>query len=124
MNLKRYILNNLGAKILCLIVAFALWSYIKGGEIVEREFEVAITPENLPPRMRILSTQKILLRVRGPKGVVDDIKSEDFYLSIDLQGKAQGKYRYPISHHRIKAPWGLEIVDLSPKEISITLEAR
>jgi hypothetical protein len=117
-------MHNLRIKIFCVVVAFALWCYIKEGELVERRFTVMVTPQGLPSKMEIFPPQRVLLVVKGQRGLLEEVRSEDFYLPINLQGKGKGQYIYSISPDKIRVPKGLEIVDFFPKEIFFVVRVR
>lgn len=73
---------NLGLKLLSIVLAILLWSFVRGAKVVEREYRIPIRYVNLPdsllfieqpPReMRILlagPAQEMLLRLQGMRDV-------------------------------------------------------
>ena len=62
--------ENILARIICLLIACAMWVYVMTDQnpIVERSVEVHLQQNNLPNNMMVFNApEKILVRVRGSR---------------------------------------------------------
>jgi len=119
--------NDLTVKILALIIAIILWSYVMS-EVdpitkdsinvdvnflneasLERQGLVVLEPENASVRVEI----------SGRRSDVIKISDKDIIAQVDLSGYSEGKLKVPVY---VQAPSSVTVEDYSPKEILITFD--
>lgn len=123
--IKRWIFHNTGAKLASLLLALALWFYISMGETIKRSFIVPLSWENIPVNLEpsFDSTSVVSIITQGPRSILSNIQGKDFFIPLDLSGKTAGKYyTYVLSPDLVRAPRGVEVLDVSPPRVSIFLE--
>ena len=110
------------ARIICLLIACAMWVYVMTDQnpIVERSVEVHLQQNNLPNNMMVFNApEKILVRVRGSRTqVMADNLDKQISASINLKNITEGQQSLPITVTYA----GGEVVTVTPKEVSIYVD--
>jgi YbbR domain-containing protein len=121
---KYKLLDNLGLKIMSLLIAIAIWLFV----IVEKQPEVGfIVPLNfsdIPQSMALIKRgpQDIEIRVKGPESLISNLTSRQFEVNIDLSHTQVGETTFFLSPDNINAPRGIRVVRLLPSQVKATLE--
>ena len=114
--------ENILARIICLLIACAMWVYVMTDQnpIVERSVEVHLQQNNLPNNMMVFNApEKILVRVRGSRTqVMADNLDKQISASINLKNITEGQQSLPITVTYA----GGEVVTVMPKEVSIYVD--
>ena len=114
--------ENILARIICLLIACAMWVYVMTDQnpIVERSVEVHLQQNNLPNNMMVFNApEKILVRVRGSRTqVMADNLDKQISASINLKNITDGHQSLPITVTYA----GGEVVTVTPKEVSIYVD--
>ncbi|WP_293833745.1 YbbR-like domain-containing protein [uncultured Phascolarctobacterium sp.] len=114
--------ENIFARIICLLIACAMWVYVMTDQnpIVERSVEVHLQQNNLPNNMMVFNApEKILVRVRGSRTqVMADNLDKQINASINLKNITEGQQSLPITVTYA----GGEVVTVTPKEVSIYVD--
>lgn len=114
--------ENILARIICLLIACAMWVYVMTDQnpIVERSVEVHLQQNNLPNNMMVFNApEKILVRVRGSRTqVMADNLDKQISASINLKNITEGQQSLPITVTYA----GGEVVAVTPKEVSIYVD--
>ena len=114
--------ENILARIICLLIACAMWVYVMTDQnpIVERSVEVQLQQNNLPNNMMVFNApEKILVRVRGSRTqVMADNLDKQISASINLRNITEGQQSLPITVTYA----GGEVVTVTPKEVSIYVD--
>lgn len=114
--------ENIFARIICLLIACAMWVYVMTDQnpIVERSVEVHLQQNNLPNNMMVFNApEKILVRVRGSRTqVMADNLDKQISASINLKNITEGQQSLPITVTYA----GGEVVAVTPKEVSIYVD--
>lgn len=114
--------ENILARIICLLIACAMWVYVMTDQnpIVERSVEVHLQQNNLPNNMMVFNApEKILVRVRGSRTqVMADNLDKQISASINLKNITEGQQSLPITVTYA----GGEVVTVTPKDVSIYVD--
>lgn len=114
--------ENIFARIICLLIACAMWVYVMTDQnpIVERSVEVHLQQNNLPNNMMVFNApEKILVRVRGSRTqVMADNLDKQISASVDLKNITEGQQNLPITVTYA----GGEVVTVTPKEVSVYVD--
>ena len=118
--------KNLRYAFLAIVISMMLWGIAHGGSKTQREYDLPVVFDGLPENLVITdqSTNKINVRVRGSRAAFRNAKFGDMEYVEDVAGGKPGRARYEVNDQRLDKPRGLQIVGLSPSEISIRLERR
>ena len=123
--MKNLFFSNIELKILSLIIALTLWFVVRGEQRAEVFLQVKVELKNTPNYLIVTSqnADKIKIRVNGPKALISKIDEKYFKpFECDLTGASAGEQSFRIIPSIFKVEKGLEVLDLAPKEIKVTLE--
>ena len=118
-------LRKLGLKLFSIALAVALWLTVSGEPIAERGVRIPLAFENLPESMEILGDPPRIVdvRLRGSSGALRRIDAGDMMAIIDLESERAGSRIFDMTSGRVRAPLGIEVTQVSPSTISVTLDA-
>jgi YbbR domain-containing protein len=123
---KDYILQNTGLKILALLITSVLWL-----SVASRLSQVTLNPvpiefANLSNDLTLskYDTLSVKLFLRGPKDVIDALRSSDLAVVADLQGVEPGVRVIPLRIDEQKLPSSIDAqsVEVEPRNIRVTIE--
>ena len=118
-------LRKLGLKLFSIALAVGLWLTVSGEPIAERGVRIPLAFENLPESMEILGDppQTVDVRLRGSRGTLRRLDARDMVAIVDLESEHAGARMFDMTTGRVRAPIGIEVTQVSPSIISLTLEA-
>jgi YbbR domain-containing protein len=116
--------HHVGLKVVSIALAFLLWLVVSGEQTVERSFRIPLEFSNLPSQLEIVGDPpgNVDVRVRGSSGLISRVGAADLSAVIDLQGGKAGRRLFPITDNQLRAPFGLEIVQVTPSTVAVNLE--
>jgi YbbR domain-containing protein len=123
-NLRRFFTENLGLKIISLILAVSLWLFVVGEETSEIGLSIPVEIINVPPDLAVTNDviDDINLRVSGPRRMIRRLASETLSKIIDLQDTRAGIINFDISPEDLPLPHGVKVTRLSPTTVTLQLE--
>lgn len=118
--------KNLRYALLAVVISTALWGIAHGGSKTLKEYDLPVVFDGLPDNLVITdqSTNKINVRVRGSRAAFRNVKIGEMEYVEDVAGGKPGRARYEVNDQRLDTPRGLQIVGLSPSELSVRFERR
>lgn len=119
------VLRDARLKLLAVSLAVVLWLSVTGEPVVERGLEVPLGFENVPEALEIAGTPPDTVRVRvsGASSIVSRLESGDVVAVLDLAGEDAGRRRlFDMFAGRVRAPFGVDIVQVVPSAIIVSLE--
>jgi len=124
--LRRYVLHNLGLKLISLALATGLWLAIDREPAAEVAVNTAIEFHNVPANLEISSENipKAQVRLRGPERVVRRLQPSDVYGEINLEGVKPGERTYDLTARQIHRPPELEVVQVVPSQVHLMFDTR
>jgi YbbR domain-containing protein len=123
---KDYILQNTGLKILALLITCVLWL-----SVASRSSQVTLNPvpiefSNPPQDLTISKYDTLSAKVflRGPKDVIDSLRSSELAVIADLQGIEPGVRVIPLRVDAKRLPPSIDeqSVEIEPRSIRVTIE--
>jgi YbbR domain-containing protein len=124
--LQRYVLHNLGLKLLSLALAVGLWLAVARDPMAEVPVDVPIEFRNIPENLEI-SSEKVpqaQIRVRGPERIIHRLQPSDVHVEIDLSHSGAGERTFDLSGRNIRAPYDLEVVQVVPGQLHLAFDTR
>ncbi|MCF6096062.1 hypothetical protein L1766_03425 [Thermovorax subterraneus] len=123
----KYFSGDVALKILSVLVAFVLWFYVMN----EQNPQVTYVVRNVPIQLKNLDDTSLALKepsqqyfvnvkVRARRSIITGLKPEDIVAEVNLRGRMEGENMVPVS---VSVPPNVELLDFSPKEIVVVLEA-
>jgi YbbR domain-containing protein len=123
---RRYVLHNLGLKLLSLLLAVGLWLALARDPAAEIAVDVPIEFRHFPGSLEISSENipQAQIRLRGPERIVRRVRASDVHAEIDLNGARAGERTFDLTAHQVRAPRDLEVVQVVPSQFRLTLDTR
>ena len=124
--LRRYVLHNLGLKLISLGLAVGLWLAVAHDPMAEVAVNVPIEFHNMPANLEISaeSIPTAQIRLRGPERIVHQLRSSDVYVGIELGNLKPGERTFDLTDHQIHRPAGLEVVQVVPSQVQFEFDER
>jgi len=120
---EEYILENWKYKLIALFAAVIIWAYVAGQQTVRVIFNVPIRFQNIPAGSQV-SDQKVRtaeVALSGRRDRILTLKRQDVWVSLDLSGLRNGRNLYLISSRDVIVPAGIEVKDVSPRQLNLQL---
>ncbi len=124
----KFLTRNTTAKIVSIAFALVLWLYVMGEVNPETTIQFSdidvqlLNEETVKQSGLVIIGEKdfsVNVKIHGRRNDLYRIKSDDIIASVDLQECWKGKNNVPVD---IKAPAYVDVEDVSPKQIQITLD--
>ena len=122
--MRKWILHNLGLKLLSLFLAIFLWVVVLGEQKVDVTVNVPLTL-NLPTALMLVNDlpESLEVHLRGPKTLVTSLTPREVTFSEPPGKFAEGENFIPIREDMVRVPRGIQVVDVAPHRIRVVLEA-
>ena len=116
--------RHFGLKLLSLGLAVSLWMVVSGEETVERGLRVPLELQQFPAGLELQGepAATIDVRVRGSSGALARISPGDIVAVLDLRGAHVGNRLFHLTPDQVRAPFGIEVVQINPGTITIAFE--
>jgi YbbR domain-containing protein len=116
--------RRLGLKILSVALATLVWVLVSGEQIVERALRIPLEFVNLPAHMELVgeAPNVVDVRVRGSSGALGRIAAGELVAVLDLGEARVGPRLFHLTTANIRAPFGIDVVQVTPSNLSITFE--
>ena len=116
--------RHAGLKIVSVALAVALWMAVSGEEVVERGLRVPLELQQFPPGLELSSEPPTVVdvRVRGGSGTLSRLSSAEIVAVLDLQGVRPGRRLFQLTPENVRAPFGVQVVQVVQSSIAMVLE--
>ncbi len=124
--IRRHIINNIGLKLLSLLIAVLLWLAIAREPVAEVAIAVPIEFHNVPDNLELSSETipQVQVRARGPAGIVHGLGTSDVHAVIDLNGANPQEKTYDLDLKRIRVPRDVQVIQVIPSQVRISFDRR
>lgn len=125
--LKRFwqamVLPNWQTKLASLAAAIIIWSYVAGQQSMQVVFTAPIHFQNVPEGSRLKDPPlKVAeVTVSGRRDRILTVKQQQVWIALDLSGLRNGDNLYLISFQDVVVPSGIEVKDISPRQLTLEL---
>jgi YbbR domain-containing protein len=111
-------------KVLAVLLASLLWLTVAGEHVVERTLKVPLELRNVPLQLEIVGDPPMTVdvRVRGPSAMLGRMDPGDLVALLDLQGARPGSRLFHLRTDEVRAPYGVEIAQITPSTVPLELE--
>ncbi len=123
---REWVLNNWPLKLLALALSFLLWTAYTSEPIVEIGYQVPIEFVGVPRNLEISGDPAAIayVRLRGRSALLRRISAADVDIHADLSHAQEGKNVITLDARAVQAPYGAQVVHLSPSELHVVLTPR
>ncbi|MBI4886531.1 MAG: hypothetical protein HY824_05530 [Acidobacteria bacterium] len=113
-----------GLKLLSIVLAALIWLIVSGEQIVERALRIPLEFINLPAALELVgdAPDTVDVRVRGSSGALGRVAAGELVAVLDLRTARAGRRLFHLTGDDVRLPFGIEVVQLSPSNIAVTLE--
>lgn len=117
--------RHLGLKVLSVMLAALMWLLVAGEQVVERALRIPLEFTNAPEELELVggAVDVVEVRVRGSSGTLSRIAAGEMIAVLDLRGARPGRRLLHLGPEDIRTPFGVDVVQVSPSNVSVTLEA-
>jgi hypothetical protein len=117
--------RHLGLKALAVAVGLGLWFAVAGEQTVERSLRVPLETQNTPERLELVENPPatVEVRVRGGADLLSHLGQADLVAVLDLGSAKAGRRFFHLTREQVRAPYGVEVVQLAPATIALRFEA-
>ncbi len=119
-------MRNWQTILLSIALAVFTWFLVTGREVVETWVDMPLVMTN-PPEGLIIEdglVDKIQVRLRGPKGLVGNLSSQNLTYPFDVAKLKIGEQVLEIETSRIPLPSTYEIIEVKPNRLKLTVDRR
>ena len=119
------VFRNLGLKLLAVALGATVWFLVSGEQIVERALRIPLEFVNLPAQLELVGDAPAVVdvRVRGSSGALSRVANGELVAVLDLRTARSGQRLFHLSGEDVLAPFGIEVVQITPSSVPIAFEA-
>ncbi len=101
--MRRWFFQNIGLKLLALVIAFALWVYVGSRQVLDRKVVLGLELRDIPEGMTLDSDVRTSIPVvlAGRKDSVLEIDPEELKAVVSLRGPEPGQ-KEVVVHPRVQ----------------------
>jgi YbbR domain-containing protein len=118
------VFRHIGLKLLSIVLASLIWLVVAGEQIVERALRIPLEFTNLPAELEMVggTPDLVEVRVRGSSGVLSRVAAGELIAVLDLRTARAGQRLFNLTGADVRAPFGIEVVQIAPSNVSILFE--
>jgi YbbR domain-containing protein len=117
-------LRHPGLKVVSVVLAALLWLIVSGEQTVERALRIPLEFTNIPSQLELTGDPPTVVdvRVRGSSGTLSRIAAGELVAVLDVRGARAGQRLFSLSGSEVRAPFGVEVVQVAPSTLSLSFE--
>ncbi len=121
---RKYVLANLGLKLLSLFLAVLLWWAVAHDPTVQVPMTVPVEFHHTPQNLVISSESpfQVQIELQGPERTLRSLNPSQVHAVIDLQGAAPGERTFDLTSDQIRVPRDVEVVQVVPSQFHISFD--
>jgi hypothetical protein len=121
---RSFLTENLGLKLLSLVLAMLVWFAIAGETASEMGLRVPLELQNVPRDFELSgdTVDAVEVRVRASAGIVHALNPGDVSAQIDLAGSVEGERIVHLTADSIRVPFGVKVVKVAPAMLTLRFE--
>jgi YbbR domain-containing protein len=116
--------QNLALKVVSVVLAALLWLIVSGEQTVERVLRIPLEYTNIPAQLELVgeSPTVVDVRVRGSSGALGRLSAGELAAVLDVRSPRPGQRLYHLTGSEVRAPFGVDIVQVTPSSIALFFE--
>jgi diadenylate cyclase len=121
---QRIFVQNVGLKIVSLLLAIGLWLVVTHDPPAEVEMRIPIEFHNLPNTLEIDSANytEAQVRVRGPEQIIRELRPTDIHADLELKDAEPGEHTFVLTAQQIHLQRDLTVVQVVPVRVTVIME--
>jgi len=117
--------QNLGLRIISLLLAVGLWIFVNAGQHSSVEaFNIPVSYRGLPPGFVITNQHPDFVKIQlsGPQTLLSLVDPSRLMLRLDLSGVGVGQASFKVGLDSFNVPRGTAVTSISPSQIVLDLD--
>jgi YbbR domain-containing protein len=115
--------RNFWLKLAAVVLGTLLWFTVSGSQVERRVPAVQVQYRNLPASLEITDqVESVDVHVRGVESQITALQPGELVVVVDLRGEKEGSRRLSLRTDQVKAPLGVEVTQVDPGVVPVTLE--
>jgi YbbR domain-containing protein len=121
--LQEYVVTDWKYKLVSLAAALIIWTYVAGQQSMQIILSVPLQFQNIPYGSHMVDPKVSAAEVTlsGRRERILNLSKQQIIVSLDLAGLRNGRNLYLISSRDVIVPPGIDVKDVSPRQLSIQL---
>jgi YbbR domain-containing protein len=117
-------IRHIGLKVVSVVLAALLWLLVSGEQTVERALRIPLEFTNLPAQLELVGAPPAVVdvRVRGSSGTLSRVAAGELSAVLDVRAARAGERLFHLTSEDVRAPFGVEVVQVTPASVSLTFE--
>ncbi len=122
--MRSFFTENVGLKLLSLVLAVLVWFAIAGETASEMGLRVPLELQNMPRDLELTgeAVDAVEVRVRASAGIIHALNPGDVAAQIDLAGSVEGERIVHLTPDTIRVPFGVKVVKVAPAMLTLNFE--
>ena len=123
----RFLTNNLGWKLLSLLISALIWISVASEPELSTFLSVPVEYKNMPDDLEISSeiVESVYLEMRGPSGQLRELADAHSAVVMDLSNVHQpGERTFTVAQGNVILPRGIQLVHAIPSQLHFRFEHR
>jgi YbbR domain-containing protein len=120
----KYVLNNVGLKLVSLAIAVLLWWVVGRDPTIEIPMTVPLEFHHAPDKLEMNSDSPLQAEItmRGPERLLRQISASDVHAVLDLQGAVPGERTFDLTPKQIRVPRNVDVTQVTPAQFHINFD--
>ena len=122
--MRSRLLDNLGLKVVSLVLAFSLWYIVAGERGTEIVLSIPLEFRNLPEGLEVIeeSAQQVDVRLRGSSEFLRALSPQEVQAAMDLSEVDPGQNTVYLSPSQVDTPYGVRVMRVTPASVNLIIE--
>lgn len=123
--MRAWFLDNLGLKLLSVVLAVFLWAVVLREQKVEVRLPIPLEFKDLPRDLVLVNepVDTLEVRLRGPQTLVSTLTAREVAVEGLPKSLGEGDNLIAIRRESIRVPPGVEVMAVTPQRVRLVLEA-
>lgn len=115
---------HLGTKIAAVVLALLIWLLVSGEQTVERVLSVPLVFIDFPATLELIGEAPpvVDVRVRGSSSAIAGLTEGELAALLDVASARPGQRLFHLTESDVRAPFGIEVIQVTPSSIELTFE--
>jgi len=121
--LRRIASQNLGLKVVALVLGVAAWWFVAGESKVLVSFTVPLEIRNVPRGLTMTNKpeRQVEVRLSGPSSLLSGMRPTEISAGVDLTSAREGRQSFIMDDRAVKAPPGITVQRIFPPSVEVVL---
>ena len=121
---RRLASQNLGLKLVALVLAVAAWWFVAGESKVLVGFNIPLEIRNVPKGTTIMNKpeRQVEVRLSGPSSLLSGMRPSEISAGVDLATARVGRQIFTLDDRAVKVPPGIKVQRIFPPSIEVVLD--